>query len=77
VIKPIIVTDYKKFYEGSIWKTTHGSFMKILNYNGIYDVTVQFLDYTNYITKANLDNIKSGNVKNPYRRLNHNGYFGE
>ena len=50
--------------------------MQILDYNGKFKVTIKFLDWYGYTTVANMDNIRRGSVKNPFRILENGGYFG-
>lgn len=62
---------------GKIFYDKSGYKMQIIEYYSKFNVTVKFIDDgTNYITSANLDNVKAGSVKNPYRTLECGGYYG-
>ena len=50
---------------GKVYKSKSSGDFKVLKYNGSKDVEIQFLT-TGYETTAQLGNIKSGNVKDPY-----------
>ena len=76
ITRPIEILDRKKFEEGSIYQSRAAGLMQVIDYNGKFDVTVRFLD-TGYTTKANMDNIRAGSVKDPYHRTVYGGYFGE
>ena len=73
---PIIIDDRKKFNVGTIYYSKYGEPMQILDYNGKFKVTIKFLDWYGYTTVANMDNIRRGSVKNPFRILENGGYFG-
>lgn len=73
----IIITDYKKFYEGMIYTSFYGTPIKIIEYIDNRNVVVEFLDDTHYITTTFMSCVKDGNVKNPYKRTVYGGYFGE
>lgn len=79
LICPIKFYDKAKEYEGCVYKTRTGSFVKVIEYINSENVTVEFLDDTHYIAhNLILANVKSGSVKNPYLRSSvHGGYLGE
>lgn len=77
VYKPIQITDYKIFHEGSIYNTKFGGPLIVLEYINKFNVRVKFLDQFGYETVANIDNVLAGNVKNPYRLNKYGGYYGE
>lgn len=78
-ISPIIFYDKAKQYEGCIYQTRTGSFVKVIEYINSENVTVEFLDDTHYIAhNLILANVRTGAVKNPYLRSSvHGGYLGE
>ena len=62
---------------GDIVTLKNGKKIKILDYKTWKDITIIFLDETNYITKTNSLNIR-GYIKNPYiPTISNIGYFGE
>lgn len=74
---PFIINNYKLFYEGTIWFSKFNNcYIKIIEYIDKFNVRIKFLDDYGFETIANLDNIKNGNVKNPYRINKYGGYFG-
>lgn len=81
---PLIVFDQIKFNEGLTFENKYGERYVLdkvyprenRHYKADADFYIPELNY-HYIKNVYLDNVKAGNVKNPYRRLVHNGYFGE
>lgn len=54
-----------------------GDLMKIIAYDGVNDMLVEFQDEHKYKTKAQYDNFVRGTIKNPYHPLLYGrGYFG-
>ena len=75
-INPIQIFDYKKFHEGCIYNTKFGGPLIVLEYRDKFHVRIKFLDQAGYETIANIDNILSGNVKNPFALNKYGGYYG-
>lgn len=74
---PIIISDYKLFYKDTIWFSEFNNcFIKIIDYIDKFNVKIKFLDEYGFETIANLDNIRKGNVKNPYRINKYGGFYG-
>lgn len=59
VKSPIKVFDYKKFYEGTIYKNNFGIYAKIIDYRSTRDLTIQFLD-TGFIKDEAIKHLISG-----------------
>ena len=77
ISKPALqIFDYAKFYEGMIYKTSHGDVIIIKYYDSLH-VEIEFLDNTHYRTITTLHLVLDGTVKNPYKPLIHGGYIGE
>lgn len=74
---PIKIKDYKHYYEGSEFQSKHSGNFIITNYESRKRVHIKFLDDHGYEMISNMDNIRNGTVKNPYRILKHGGYYGE
>lgn len=77
VTRAVSFESMAKQYTGCIFKMCNGSYAKIIEYIDKFHVKIIFLDDTHYSTIANLDNIKAGNVKNPYIINSNGGYYGE
>lgn len=77
VTRAVSFESMAKQYTGCIFKMCNGSYAKIIEYIDKFHVRIIFLDDTHYSTIANLDNIKAGNVKNPYIINSIGGYYGE
>ena len=74
---PVYFNDPYKKYIGMYFKTNEGFLIKVIEYKGTSNVTVQFQDETGYVTNTTMQNIKNGQVKNPYVRNQFGGYLGE
>lgn len=67
--------DNKLKYEGSYFKTNQGYIVQVLKYNSISNVDIKFLD-TGYITSVTIQNLKNGQIRNPFHRNSFGGYLG-
>lgn len=67
---------YKK-YMNCYYHTNDGGIIRVIDYQGTNKVTVQFMDESGYITTTTMQNIKKGQVRNPYKRNQFGGYLGE
>lgn len=68
----------KKEKLGLIRKNNHGTLMKIIKYNGAFDIIIEFQDEYKSKKKVTFDQFKKGNVDNPYDKTVYNiGYIGE
>lgn len=62
---------------GLVKLNTHGNEMKIIEYNGSLDITVEFQDDKKYTTKSMYKEFENGMIKNPYgKNIFNTGYFG-
>lgn len=77
----VIITDKKKFYEGTIWPVMVNNrlaYVKIINYADAHNITVEFLDDTHYQTKTRLDKLSQGiSTYSPYIAGKYGEYIGE
>lgn len=64
-------------YEGCVYKNSLGQPYKIIKYQDYNHVTVKFLDDTGYEFTTTLQNVKKGEIKNPYSKNKLGGYLGE
>ena len=62
-------------YKGLMFTTNEGEKIVIVDYNGCKDVTVMFLS-NGKLSNSTLQNIKKGQVKNPYKLNKFGGYVG-
>lgn len=66
----------KNLIEGKIFKSNNCGNFKVLEYNGTFNVIIEFLQ-TGYIYTTSYSNIKKGSVHDPYYPSVYNiGYFG-
>lgn len=63
-------------YLGLQYRTNEGYIIEIIGYNGTSDVTVMFLDGSNYQMHTTMQNIKKGQVHNPFKKNQFGGYEG-
>ena len=62
---------------GEEYMSNDGTLIKIIDYNGCYDVLIEFQDEHKYRMRVEYHNLKRGNVKNPYCKLLYGkGYIG-
>jgi len=66
----------KDKYVGLQYRTNEGYIIEVIDYTGSSDVTVKFL-INGYITHTTMQNIKKGQVHNPYKPNKFGGYEGE
>lgn len=64
-------------YVGKVFYTNGGDQIMVLDYQNYTHVYYQFLDEYGYIGCTTLQNIKKGQLLNPYKRNQFHGYFGE
>lgn len=63
---------------GKTFPTNNGGDCVVVKYEGVYKVTVSFLDDFKYTTVVGLTQLRKGNVKNLYTKSNYGvGYIGE
>lgn len=74
---PIKIIDYKKFYDGTIYRNNRGELFKIINYQDNKHVEVQFLDEFGHRKIVEMNHLLDGKVGNPYHRSSTGGYIGE
>lgn len=65
---PVYFNDPYKKYIGMYFKTNEQFLIKVIEYKGTSNITVQFQDETGYVINTTMQNIKNGQVKNPYIR---------
>ena len=75
--KPFIYTDSAKMYNGMNFKTNSGDTLTILNGASLSEVKYQIQDEFGYIGQTTIQNIRKGQIRNPYTRLAHGGYLGQ
>lgn len=63
-------------YLGMQYRTNEGYIIEIIGYNGTSDVTVKFLDPFGYQMHTTMQNIKKGQVHNPYKLNKFGGFEG-
>ena len=64
-------------YEGTVYRTNQGYNILITKYNGFKNVYYKFLDEYGYQGCTTIQNIKKGEVRNPYHKNEVGGYIGE
>lgn len=69
-------TDPYKKWMNTYFHTNQGYLIKVIDYKGTSNVTIQFQDEFGYITTTTAQNILNGEIYNPYRRNSHGGYIG-
>ena len=62
---------------GNVYRTNQGYFVKIIKVDSKKDVWYQFLDEFGYIGCTTIQNIRKGQLRNPYHRNEFGGYLGE
>ena len=75
LVKPFIFQTPQQEYEGIRYKTNEGYIIQIMKYESYNKVYYQFLDEFGYIGSTTLQNIKKGEIKNPYARNSVGGYM--
>lgn len=75
--KPFIFTDPQLEFVGLKFKTNEECWLQITKYEGYGKVHYKFLDEFGYYGHTTLQNIKNGEVKNPYVRNAAGGYLGD
>ena len=67
-----------KDFIGLVYRSKEGVDYKILDYEGALKVYVEALDGTDYKTYIQMDNLRKGSIKNPYKPSVYGiGYVGE
>ena len=74
---PVYFSDPYKKYINTCYMTNEGFIIKVIDYKGTSNVTVQFQDEFGYVVTTTMQNIKKGQVKNPYIKNKFGGYLGE
>lgn len=72
----IAFTDPKKQYEGGYVTTNQGYTVQVLEYRSSKEVVVKFLDNWGYITTVTLQNLRNGEVRNPFHPNKFGGFIG-
>ena len=62
---------------GNVYRTNQGYFVKIIKVDSKAKVYYQFLDEFGYIGCTTIQNIRKGQLRNPYHRNEFGGYLGE
>jgi len=75
-ISPICFKTPQQEFEGQIFNTNDGSQLIIYKYVNYNEVHYQFLDQFRYEGSTTLQNIKKGQVRNPYALNDVGGYLG-
>ena len=71
-----ITKDFRE-YIGREETTNEGYKITILEYIGIHEILIKFNDNPDVTIWTTLQNIKNGQIKNPYKRSVYNiGYYG-
>lgn len=73
----IYFEDNKLAYENTFFWTNEGYLIKIIEYINISDVVIQFQDQYGFIAHTTLQNIRKGQVHNPYKVNKFGGYEGD
>ena len=73
---PIAFEDNVKAYIGCCYKTNQGCIIRIIGGTVLKNMTYQFQDEFGYIGSTTIQNIKKGEVRNPYFRNEFGGYLG-
>lgn len=64
-------------YEGCIYRSnSDGDLYQVIKYQDYHHVTIKFLDNDGYEFTTTLQNVKKGQIKNPYHRLQYGNYIG-
>lgn len=75
---PICFKDYKQAFIGSVFKTNSGEFIKITNYIDKAHIEYEFYnDPNHYKGVTTIQNIRNGEVRNPYSKNCVGGYLGD
>lgn len=74
--KPFIYEDPQLEFVGLRFKTNEGYWIQTIKYEGTSKVHYQFLDEFGYIGCTTMQNIRKGEVKNPFARNAVGGYIG-
>lgn len=72
----IVFEDPSKAIIGHIFKTNGGDLIKIIEYKNYNNVVYQFMDEYEYIGSTTMQNIRKGQVRNPYKRDSIGAYIG-
>lgn len=74
---PIEFTDPYKKWVGCVMRSNQGDPFRIIDYQGYKYTTVQFLDQFGYTVTTTIQNVKNGEVLNPYHVNQFGGYLGD
>ena len=77
ILKPLIFKDSYSEYINTFWWNNDGDLMTVIDYQGTSKVTVKFNDAFGYTVITTMQNIKKGQVLNPYHPNKFGGYLGE
>ena len=75
--KPFVFSNPQAEYEGLRFKTNEGTWIQIIKYDGYNNVHYKFLDEFGYCGVTTLQNVKKGEIRNPYARNAMGGYLGD
>lgn len=73
---PVCFDTPQHEYEGCIYPTNGGDHIQIIKYNDYNNVEYRFLDEHRYENSTTLQNIKKGQLKNPFDINRFGGYSG-
>ena len=76
-LSPIYFEDPLSAIIGINYKTNQGYHIKIIDAKSFGEVTYQFQDQFGYIGTTTIQNIRKGEVRNPYHMNEFGGYLGE
>lgn len=74
---PVAFDSYQQQYNGCIYPTNYGGYLQITDYLATSKVYYKFLDDHGYSDYTTMQNIRKGQVRNPYAVNEYNGYIGE
>lgn len=74
---PVIFMDSQKELMGNYYRTNEGYMVQVIRVDSKSEVTVKFLDEFGYEFTTTIQNIRKGEVKNPYHKNQFGGYLGE
>ena len=67
--------DKQKQYGGAYFRTNQGYVVQVLQYNGVSDILIRFVD-SGYTTSVTAQNLKNGEIRNPFHPNKFGGYIG-
>lgn len=73
---PVAFDSFQQQYNGCIYKTNYDGYIQITNYVSTSEVYYIFLDETGYQGYTTMQNIRRGQVRNPFKRNACGGYLG-